>query len=71
VPGKKEHEGLFEVLATAVLQEDNPRYASLVHSGVNAAGKTVKAPLDGICFVSGADPPHLIGSGIGHGFQQS
>ena len=53
-------EGLFERLATAVLREDNPLYKPLVQTGVNAGGKTVKAPLDGICFVLGAEPPHLI-----------
>ena len=53
-------EGHFERLATAILREANPLYRSLVHAGVNTAGKTVKAPLDGICFVQGARPPHLI-----------
>jgi len=53
-------EGLFECLATAILREANPMCRSLAHPGVNAAGKTVKSPLDGICFVQGADPPHMI-----------
>jgi hypothetical protein len=53
-------EGLFERLATAILREANPTYRSLAHPGVNVAGKTVKSPLDGICFVQGADPPHMI-----------
>ena len=53
-------EGLFECLATTVLREDNPLYKPLVQTGVNADGRPVKAPLDGICFVSGARPPHLI-----------
>jgi len=53
-------EGLFERLATAILREANPNYSSLAHPGVNVAGKTVKSPLDGICFVKGADPPHMI-----------
>jgi hypothetical protein len=53
-------EGLFERLATAVLREANPAYRSLVHTGVNAAGKTIKSPLDAICFVQGADPPHMV-----------
>jgi hypothetical protein len=51
--------GLFEQLATAILRESNPIYASLVHSGVNIKGKTVKSPLDGICFDQNADPPHM------------
>jgi hypothetical protein len=53
-------EGLFERLATAILREADPRYASLTHPGLNAEGKTVKAPLDGITFVADADPPHLV-----------
>ena len=52
--------GLFEQLATAILRECNPLYANIVHTGVNADGKTVKSPLDGICFAPGADPPHMI-----------
>ena len=53
-------EGLFERVATTILREANPLYESLVQTGVNVDGKTVKAPLDGICFVPGARPPHLI-----------
>jgi hypothetical protein len=50
----------FELLATAILREARPEYASLLHPGVNFEGKTVKAPLDGIGFVAGANPPHMI-----------
>ncbi len=53
-------EGLFENLATTILREANPLYESFVQTGVNVEGKTVKASLDGICFVSGARPRHLI-----------
>jgi len=53
-------EGLFERLAMAILREANAIYRSLVHPDVNIVGKTVKSPLDGICFVQGADPPHMI-----------
>ncbi|WP_334389779.1 hypothetical protein [Bradyrhizobium sp. AZCC 2262] len=53
-------EGFFERLATAILREAEPRYSALVHPGVNADGKTVKSPLDGITFVPGANPAHLI-----------
>lgn len=53
-------EGLFERLATAILREADPTYHSLVHPGVNVVGKTVKSPLDGVCFVRGADPPRMI-----------
>lgn len=52
--------GLFEQLATAILRDGNPLYANIVHTGVNADGKTVKSPLDGICFAPEADPPHMI-----------
>jgi hypothetical protein len=50
----------FERLAMAVLREANPEYASLLHTGVNSAGKTVKSPVDGISFVIGAQPPHML-----------
>ena len=53
-------EGRFEDLATTILREADPLYKSLVQTGVNSKGKTVKAPLDGICYVPGAKPPHLI-----------
>ncbi|MGD0867043.1 MAG: hypothetical protein ABSA49_15965, partial [Rhizomicrobium sp.] len=53
-------EGDFERLATAVLREAKPECRSLIHSGVNSEGKTVQGPLDGICFVSGANPTHMV-----------
>ena len=53
-------EAEFERLATAVLREAVPEYSSLLHPGVNPAGKTVKSPVDGIGFVPGTDPPHMI-----------
>lgn len=53
-------EGLFERLATAILREANPIYHALIHPGVNVTGRTVKSPLDGICFVPDADPPHMV-----------
>ena len=52
--------GLFERLATAVLRSYNPLYERLVHTGVNASGRTITSPLDGICFEPGADPPHMV-----------
>jgi len=52
-------EGLFECLAMAILREANPNYRSFVHTGVNAAGKTVKSPVDGICCLTKDNPPHL------------
>lgn len=53
-------EGLFERLATTILREADPLYKPLIQTGVNVGGRTVRAPLDGICFVPGAEPPHLI-----------
>jgi len=53
-------EGLFESLATAILRDAEPEYRTIAHIGVNEFGKTVKAPLDGISFVPGAQPPHMI-----------
>jgi hypothetical protein len=53
-------EGLFEKMAASVLRDSNPIYCSLVHPGVNADGKTVKSPVDGIGFVTGAVPSHMV-----------
>jgi len=52
--------GFFERLATAILRDARPEYRTLAHLGVNVEGKTVKAPLDGIAFVPGGEPPHMI-----------
>lgn len=52
--------GLFERLATAVLRLADQRYASLAHPGVNTDGRTVRSPVDGIAFVPGATPAHMI-----------
>lgn len=53
-------EGAFESLATAVLRYSDDRLRSISHPGVNADGKTVKSPVDGIAFVPGAVPPQMI-----------
>jgi hypothetical protein len=53
--------GLFERLATAVLRTGAPAlYSNLTHPGMNADGKTVKSPVDGIAFVARAVPPHMV-----------
>jgi hypothetical protein len=49
----------FERLATAILREAKPEYASLLHPGVNPAGKTVKSPVDGIAFMPGGGIPGI------------
>ncbi len=53
-------EGAFERLATAVLRDAKTDSAGVIHTGVNAEGKTVKSPVDGIVFVLGAQPPRMI-----------
>lgn len=50
----------FERLVTAILREAQSDYVTLLHPGVNSEGKTVKAPVDGIGFVVGAKPRHMI-----------
>lgn len=62
--------GLFERLATAVLRQAVPAlYGNLTHPGMNVDGKTVKSPVDGIAFVAGEHPLHMVAahhaSGIG------
>lgn len=52
-------EGLFEKLATAILREAEANYAALVHTGTNADGKTMKSPVDGVCFKTDGAAPHL------------
>lgn len=53
--------GLFENLATAVMRSAKPElYVNLTQPGVNADGKTVKSPVDGISFVPGANPRHMV-----------
>jgi hypothetical protein len=52
--------GLFELLASSILRRYEPSCKNLIHTGINAQGKTVKSPLDGVTFVEGENPPHLI-----------
>lgn len=53
--------GEFERLATAVLRHAKPGlYGNLTHPGMNPGGKPVKSPVDGIAFVSGVNPPHMV-----------
>ncbi|MEP6147752.1 MAG: hypothetical protein ABJ201_10070, partial [Nisaea sp.] len=53
-------QGAFERLATAVLRLSGSQYRLLAHPGVNLDGKTVKSPVDGITFVTGSSPTHMI-----------
>lgn len=52
-------EGLFEKLATAVLRAAEPDYSAIIHTGVNADGKTIKSPMDGILYQTNINPPRL------------
>jgi hypothetical protein len=40
--------GLFEQIATSVLRRARPALASVIHTGVNASGRTVVSPVDAI-----------------------
>jgi hypothetical protein len=48
--------GKFELLVTSVLHKDNPDYAAIIHTGINAQGETIKSPVDGFCRVPGSVP---------------
>ncbi|MBK1650463.1 hypothetical protein CKO36_18300 [Rhabdochromatium marinum] len=50
----------FEALATAVLRAAVPAYASLLHVGTNASGRTVRSPVDGIDIYIDHDGRHLL-----------
>jgi hypothetical protein len=52
--------GKFELLATSVLRKAEPRYAPIIHTGVNAHEETVRAPLDGIQLLPHTNPPHFV-----------
>jgi hypothetical protein len=53
-------EGLFERIATAVLRVADATYASVAHTGVNAAGHTIKSPVDAIGFLRNSQPLQLV-----------
>ncbi len=50
----------FEHLATSVLRKAEPRYSGVVHTGVNAQGETIVAPIDGLHLIPHSSPPHYI-----------
>ena len=52
--------GDFEKLVTAVLREDDAHCRLLAHVGVNAKGKTVKGPVDGIVYTSVDGQRHML-----------
>jgi hypothetical protein len=50
----------FERLADAVVAAANPVYQAVLHTGINAEGKTVVAPIDGFCLIPSSSPPHFV-----------
>ncbi len=50
----------FELLATSVLRKAEPRYSAVIHTGVNAQGETIVAPVDGLHLIPHSSPPHYI-----------
>lgn len=52
--------GQFEHLATSVLRKADTKYAAIIHTGINAQGKTIVDPVDGLCLIPNSDPPHYI-----------
>ena len=52
--------GLFEMMATAVLREEDVHCRRLAHVGVNTEGKTVKNPVDGIVYTSIDGRRHMV-----------
>jgi hypothetical protein len=51
---------LFEQLALAVVASANPAYDAVLHTGINSAGKTIAAPMDGFCRIPYSSPPHFV-----------
>jgi hypothetical protein len=50
----------FEHLATSVLRKAEPRYSAVIHTGVNAQGETIVAPIDGLHLIFHSNPPHYL-----------
>src|SRR5262249_26345291 len=51
---------LFERLATSVLRKADPRYALVIHTGINAQGETIPPPIDGLPLIPHSEPPHYV-----------
>jgi len=52
--------GQFELLATAVLRRAHPNCTNLIHTGINAEGKPIRSPIDGITLIPGSSPPRFV-----------
>jgi len=56
--------GLFEGLAVSGLRALHPDCITLVHMGVNAAGKTVRKRMDGFSLVPDSQPPKYVAAQV-------
>ncbi|HEX8619688.1 MAG TPA: hypothetical protein VF911_19055 [Thermoanaerobaculia bacterium] len=52
--------GKFELLVADILWIAEPRYRSLITTGVNAEGEPVRGVVDGVARVSGTTPPEFL-----------
>jgi hypothetical protein len=52
--------GTFETIATAVLRRKHPDFQGLIHTGINAEGKTIRGTVDGFAHVPGPSAPRVI-----------
>ena len=50
----------FEYLATSALRKADPRYAAIIHTGVNAQGETIVAPVDGLHLIPYSNPQRYV-----------
>lgn len=58
--GKIASPDAFEALATAVLREAEPAYASIIHVGTNTDGRAIRSPVDGIAIYTGEGNRRLL-----------
>jgi len=52
--------GLFESLVISVLHKANIEYQHILQTGINAAGETIRSPVDGFCQIPESSPPHFL-----------
>lgn len=50
----------FELLATSILRKAEQKYAPVIHTGINAQGETIVAPIDGLHLIPHSSPAHYI-----------
>jgi hypothetical protein len=57
----------FELLATSILRKAEPRYAGIIHTGINAEAETIVSPVDAAgrcCVVRASALPLLVRKAI-------